>query len=172
MKRLTVIFLMFGVLVFSGCADRGQNNMYLPEANNDKTYAEIGGGDGAHQGDGYTLAVPKEGYRYEIDYEDGNLEEAWDYTKKDAVEIKVTTYKNSDSISARGRFLMDNDDYIFEDMTGESICGVEPDGDTLWFRMHEANGTTYIISWEYPKNTNEDLKKELSDIANTFELVQ
>ncbi len=34
------------------------------------------------------------------------------------------------------------------------------------------NGNVYIVSWEYPKNTSEDLKKELSDIAQTFNLAE
>ena len=172
MKKFALIMLALSVLVLSGCADKGNKNLYLPEAKNDNIYTTIGGGDGIYQGDGYTISVPDKAYRYEKDYDDGNLEEKWDYIKKDDVEIKVTTYKNTDAITARGRFLRENDDYLFEDLMGESICGMELDGDTLWFRMYESPGKVYIVSWEYPKNTSEDLKKELADITGTFTVAE
>ena len=172
MKKFVLIMLALSVLVLSGCADKGNKNLYLPEAKNDNIYTTIGGGDGIYQGDGYTISVPDKAYRYEKDYDDGNLEEKWDYIKKDDVEIKVTTYKNLDEPTARGRFLRDNDDYIFEDMMGENICGQELDGDTLWFNIHISGETVYIVSWEFPKNTSEDLQKELSNIAGTFTLAE
>ena len=171
MKKITLILLMITLLMITGCKDN-KKNLYLPEAKNDKIYTTIGGGNDTHQGEGYTLTVPSKGYRYEKDYDDGNLEEKWDYTKKDDVEIKVTTYKNSDEITARGKCLRDNEDYIFEDLTGYSLCGQELDGDTLWFNLHESNGTIYIVSWEYPKNTKDDLKTELANIASTFQVVE
>ena len=147
-------------------------NLYLPEAKNDKIYTTIGGGNETHQGEGYTIAVPDKNYRYEKEYDDGALEEKWEYTKKDDVEIKVTTYKNSDEISARTKFLKDYDEYIFEDLLGLSLCGQEIDGDTLWFNIHISGETVYIVSWEFPKNTSEDLQKELSSIAGTFTLAE
>lgn len=168
MKKTTLILLMITLLMITGCKDN-KKNLYLPESKNDKIYTTIGGETESHQGDGYTLTVPSKNYRYEKDYDDGILEETWEYTKKDDVEIKVSTYKNSDEVSARRKFLRDNDDYIFEDLTGFSICGMEPDGDTLWFNIYETNGTVYIVSWKYPRNTKENLKKELVQIAQTFE---
>ncbi|MBO5021241.1 MAG: hypothetical protein J6D52_11305 [Clostridia bacterium] len=172
MKKITLILLMIALLMITGCKDDKQKNLYLPEAKNDKVYTTIGGEDETHQGVGYTLTIPTKNYRYEKDYDDGNLEEKWDYTKKDDVEIKVTTYKNTDEITARSEFLRDNEDYIFEDLTGYSLCGQELDGDTLWFNLYESNGTIYIVSWEFPKNTKEDLKKELDNIAGTFTLTE
>lgn len=100
------------------------------------------------------------------------MEEKWEYTKKDDVEIKVSTYKNSDEISARTKFLKEYEDYIFEDLLGYSICGQELDGDTLWFNLHVADKTVYIVSWEYPKNTKDDLKTKLANIASTFHVVE
>ena len=55
---------------------------------------------------------------------------------------------------------------------GYSLCGMEPDGDTLWFNLHISGETVYIVSWEFPKNTSEDLQKELSSIAGTFTLAE
>ena len=169
-RKITLIMLIVIILMITGCKDEKQNNLYLPEAKNDKIYTTIGGKDDKHKGDGYTITVPVKDYHYEKEYDDGVLEEKWEYTKNDDIKIKVTTYKNTDEITARGRFLRDNDDYIFEDMTGYSLCGQEPDGDTLWFNIHISGKTVYIVSWEFPENTSKDLQKELSSIAGTFTL--
>ena len=172
MKKITLILLMITLLMITGCKDNKQKNLYLPEAKNDKVYTTIGGGDETHQGEGYTITIPTKDYRYEKEYDDGALKEKWDYTQRDDVEIKVTTYKNSDEITARGKFLKDNEDYIFEDLMGYSLCGMEPDGDTLWFNLHVSDEKVYIVSWEFPKSTSEDLQKELSSIAGTFTLAE
>ena len=172
MKKITLILLMITLLMITGCKDNKQKNLYLPEAKNDKVYTTIGGGDETHQGEGYTITIPTKDYRYEKDYDDGALEEKWEYTKKDDAQIKVTTYKNSNEISARTKFLKDYEDYIFEDLLGYSLCGQEPDGDTLWFNLRVSGETVYIVSWEFPKNTSEDLQKELSNIAGTFTLAE
>ncbi|MBE7010911.1 MAG: hypothetical protein E7418_05415 [Ruminococcaceae bacterium] len=169
MKKTAILLVLITLLTVTGCVSKTK---YLPEAKSDKTFTTIGGKEEAHQGEGYSLTVPFRHYRYEKDYDDGHLEETWEYTKKDDVNIKVTTYQNADEGSARGKFLRENDDYIFEDLTGYPLCGTELDGDTLWFHLHEANGAVYIVSWEYPKNTKEDLQKELSDIAQTFKLAE
>lgn len=187
MRKIALILLVLTLVMITGCKDGHRKNLSLPEAKNDKTYAVIGGADEptdikvtdgkdknsdeVYNGDGYTIVIPKEDYRFEKDFDDGVLEEKWEYTQKDDVEIKVTTYKESDEITARTHFLRDNDDYIFEDLMGYPLCGQERDGDTLWFDLHESSGTVYIVSWEYPKNTEDDLKTELANIAETFELV-
>ncbi len=172
MKEISFMILSLIVLFsISGCGDN-QKDFYLPEAKNDKVYTVIGGADETHQGEGYTLTVPTKNYRYEKDYDDGALEEKWEYTKKDDIEIKVTTYKNSDEISARTKFLKDYDEYIFEDLLGLSLCGQELDGDTLWFNIHISGETVYIVSREYPKNASEDLQKELASIVQSFTLAE
>ena len=172
MKKITLILLMITLLMITGCKDDKQKNLYLPEAKNDKVFTTVGGENEPHKGEGYTITIPEKDYHYEKEYDDGALEEKWEYTKKDDVEIKVTTYKNSDEISARTKFLKDYDEYIFEDLMGESLCGQELDGDTLWFNIYISGETVYIVSWEFPKNTNEDLQKELSKIAGTFTLAE
>lgn len=171
MKRI-VFILMIALLIMTGCEDHIFNNRYLPEAKNDKTYTAIGVEDKTYPGEGYTLVVPSKNYRYEKEYDDGAMKETWEYTKKDDAEICVTTYKNVDEMSARERFLRDKKEYIFEDFMGYPLYGTEFDGDTLWFDLCVSDDAVYIISWEYPKNTSEDLKKELSDIAGTFTLAE
>lgn len=169
MKKMTLILLAVALLTVVGCKDNNPQNVYLPEAENDKVYTTIGGESELHKGEGYTMTVPSKDYVYEKEYDDGALEETWEHAKKEDVEIKVTTYKNTDEISARGRFLKDNEDYIFEDLMGYSLCGQDLAGDTLWFHLHVSEEMVYIVSWKYPKNTSEALQKELAnDIAGTF----
>ena len=142
MKKLALFLLITVLLMISGCNDNNQKNIYLPEAENDKMYVTVGGEKDLHNGEGYTIAVPDD-YRCEKEFDDGALEEKWEYIGKDDVEIKVTTYKNSDEMSARSRFLKDNEDYIFEDLMGYPLCGQELDGDTLWFDLH-VSGKQFI----------------------------
>ncbi len=196
MKKLLLILLVTTLLMVTGCNNR-KKDLYLPEVKNDKMYTTIGGenkneqkkseninltvtanGEKSpveatlHETDDYSIYIPTKDYSYEKDYDDGNIEEKWEHITKDDVEIKITTYMNSDEITARSKFLKDNDDYVFEDLMGYSLCGMEADGDTLWFCLYEAEGNVYILSWEYPKNTSESLKTELSEIVETFTIAE
>ena len=167
MKKTSLILLVAALLIVGGC----HKKQYLPETENDKIYTTVGGEEKLNsEGIGYRISVPEKGFRYEKDFEDGNLEEKWEYIKNDDVQIKVTTYKNSDEVTAGSKFLKENDDYIFEDLMGYPVCGTELDGDTIWFSLHQSGNSVYIVSWEYPKNTEDSLKKELLDIAETFKL--
>lgn len=174
MKKATLILFVLTLLFVCGCARNYRKNLYLPEVKNDKIYAVAGEQQEqqSQQTQGYTITVPKDNYRYEKDYDDGNLEEKWEYTKRDDVEIKVTTYENMDEMSAREAFLRDNNDYIFEDMTNYPLCGIESNGDVLWFNVYSSDSATYVVSWEFPKNTSMELQKELADISNTFALAK
>lgn len=171
MKKITLVFIIAIALMMTGC-QANNKNLYLPEAKKDKIYTTVGGNETLYQGEGYTLTVPVKNYRYEKDYDDGELEETWEYIKNDDIQLKVSTYPNSDEISARGEFLRDHDDYIFEDLTGYSLCGTKLNGDQLWFHLYESNGTVYIVSWEYPEKAKNSLKQELAEIAATFRLIE
>lgn len=171
MKSLLLIMFVIIVLITGGCSSDNRN-IILPEATNDKTISSVGIEEKAYEGNGYTITIPQKNYRFEKDYDDGTLEEKWEYTKLDDTAIKVTTYKNTDAGTARSRFLMENDDYIFEDFMGYPVCGTEPDGDTLWFSLYESDGDIYIVSQEYPKYADESIITELADIAKTFKVAK
>lgn len=165
MKKIIVCAI---IVALTGCGNANRKQ-YLPEAQNDKIITSVGI---SHRGDGYTIDIPEKDYRYERDFDDGGFEEKWEYKKRDDVQIKVTSYKNTDETTARARFLRENKDYIFEDLMGYSVCGTELDGDTLWFNLHQSGENVYIVSWEYPKNTDDQLKMELSAIVETFKLAE
>ena len=73
--KITLIMLLVIMLMITGCKDEKQNNLYLPEANNDKIYTTIEGKADKHKGDGYTITVPVKDYHYEKEYDDGAIEE-------------------------------------------------------------------------------------------------
>ena len=186
MKKALLISLLFALIfAMSGCRDKslgviggadGPTNILVAEGSDgEEVNLTVTTQDGKepvlaklYKGDGYSIYIPKKGYRYEKDYDDGTIEDKWEYTKRDDVSIEVITYKHTDAELAQKMFLRENEDYIFEDLMGYSLCGMEADGDALWFNLHEANGNTYIVSWEYPKNASERIRAELSEIAKTF----
>ena len=165
MKKFTLVMALVLLLGTTACGRRNNNS---PAVNNAGTQPN----PSIYESEGYSISIPSGEYLYEKDYDDGNLEEKWEHRKKDDAHIKVTTYKNSDEISARERFLRENDDYIFEDLTGYPPCGIERDGDELWFNLYKSGENVYIVSWEYDKFTSDAIKKELSDIAGTFKLAE
>lgn len=185
MRKLFLLVLACSLFLCS-CGKQ----LYLPEAQNDYTFGVIGGADGPtsiivgepsdvlenlktkiHVGEGYTIEIPEKGWEYEKEYDDGVLEEAWEYAKNDHAEFKVWTYKNSTEPKARSAFLRENEDFVYEDLMGYPLCGFEKDGlDVLWFHLYEQDGDVYIVSWEYSAAASDDSSILLSAIANSFTL--
>lgn len=85
MKKIALILLFGVLLVITGCG----KNLYLPESESDRVFTTLGIEEEIYYGDGYTISIPSKSYRYEKDYEDGNLEETWKNIKKDDAEVKV-----------------------------------------------------------------------------------
>lgn len=130
-------------------------------------------------GQGYSLYIPEEGWRYEKDLDDGVAEDTWESILNGEVELEVRQYPASpdrtpDAVKAafvKGR------DYVFEDLMGGSLgdplTGTDEDGDFLSFMTVEgADGTVYVISWEYPAEAAEGFGARLAQIANTFQLME
>ena len=178
MKRLGVYCLAIALIfTVAGCA---KETAYLPEVKQDHVVGTVGelppmteidkSDWMAYPGNGYHISVAQNGFRYETDFDDGVFEESWETVSTDDAKVCVILYQNSDETKARSMFLQEHDDYIFEDFTGESHCGTEPDGDTLWFRMYQSGDTVYLLSWEYPKSASDDVISALHAIADTFQL--
>ena len=130
-------------------------------------------------GQGYSLYIPEEGWRYEKDLDDGVAEDTWESILNGEVELEVRQYpaapdRTPDAVKAafvKGR------DYVFEDLMGgglgDPLAGVDEDGDFLSFMTAEgADGTVYVISWEYPAEAAEGFGTRLAQIANTFQLME
>ncbi len=175
------IFLVLGAVILavsvSGCGTAGENNSPQdnPVDRAEKVNLTIHS-DGEkelveatlYQGDGYSIYIPDSGFRYERDFDDGVYEEHWESVTNDNAEVMVWLYKNTTEQAARSAFLRENDDYIFEDLTGEPLVGTELDGDELWFKVVPHGADTYIVSWKYPKRARESLSETLAQIAGTF----
>ena len=110
---------------------------------------------------------------------DGGAEDTWESILNGEVELEVRQYPASpdrtpDAVKAafvKGR------DYVFEDLMGgglgDPLAGVDEDGDFLSFMTAEgADGTVYVISWEYPGEAAEGFGTRLAQIANTFQLME
>ncbi len=128
----------------------------------------LGNGHTLHKADGYTLFYPLKYFVYEKSYSDERLEEKWVHSTKRDVEFKVITYKNLDRITARDSFLKDNADYTFEDLNHSEPCGINSDGEQLWFRVADANDYVYIVSWKCPESAEDKIKTELWRMYETF----
>lgn len=130
-------------------------------------------------GQGYSLYIPEEGWRYEKDVDDGVAEDIWESTVNDEVELEVSRYP-----AAAGAALDDVKagfakacGYVFEDLMGgdlgDPLTGMDEDGDVLGFMAAQsADGTVYVISWEYPAEAAEGFGARLAQVANTFELTE
>ncbi len=181
-----VLLLVLCVTLLCSCGKK----LFLPEATNDHTFGIIGGADGptsiivgepkdvlknlpakTHNGDGYVIEIPESGWAYEKELDDGALEETWSPVGNDHAELTVRTYPLP-LIESRRLFLEENEDYIFEDLMGETICGFDrgDGGRVLWFRSFETEGKTYYLSWEYSALASDNSAAIMSAIAETFQL--
>jgi predicted small lipoprotein YifL len=175
MKRLTIYFVLAAMLVsLTGC---GKKHEFLPDARNDYTYRTVGEMTVpttdwvAYPGNGYHISTPPSGFYYETDFDDGAFEESWDVIADDDACVKVTMYQNMDETDARGMFLREHEEYMFEDL-GETQYGSEHDGDSLCFRVYPTENSVYILSWEYTSRTSDDTIAILNTIANSFALTK
>ena len=123
-----------------------------------------------HQGSGYTISIPADGWRLERDADDGAYEETWESTVNDDVELQVSRYEGRSAAEARTAFIRDHDDYRFDDPAGSLVTGQERDGDVLAFFSHEQDGVAYIVSWQYPAYAAEGFGARLRQMAETFQL--
>ena len=185
MKRIILVFLACS-LFLCACGKK----LILPDATNDQTIGIIGGADGptsiivgepkdvlknlsckTHTGDGYTIEIPEKGWEYEKDLDNGAIEESWEPVKNDHAELTIRTY-SLPLIEARRHFMAENDDFIFEDLMGETICGFDKSdgGRVLWFRCFETEKRTYFLAWEYSALASDNSSILLSAIADTFTL--
>ena len=184
MKNKIFIYSGLVAVLLSGCAGKGaeektaneelKGNIYISERD-EKSEIKFEGeealaGASLYTGNGYSIYIPDEGFRKGMDFDEGILEDYWESTVNDEVEIHVASYGNVSPEKAQEHFLKENDDYVFEDLTGKYISGKEKDGDTLWFFTETNEGNTYIVSWEYPKAAEEAFSAKLAKIAETFQV--
>ena len=185
MKQVLLVFLVCSLLL---CACG--KNLILPEAKNDYTIGIIGGADGptaiivgeqrdvlkdlptkTHQGDGYVIEIPEKGWLYDKELDDGAVEESWTPVGNEHAELTIRTYALP-LIESRRLCMEENEDYMCEDLMGETICGFDKEdgGMILWFRCFEDEGKTYYLSWEYSALASDNSAQIMSALSETFQL--
>lgn len=127
-----------------------------------------------YMGQGYSIYIPDSGWRLDRDVDDGVLQQTWESTLNDDVELTVSRYSGVTAQEARAAFAADSDDYIFEDLLGgewgNPLAGVDDEGDVLAFMSREGDGAVYIVSWKYPARAAEGFGARLRQMADTFEV--
>jgi len=128
-----------------------------------------------HTGEGYSIYIPEEDWRFEREEDDGIIEERWESLRNDDVELTVRTYPvyPDASVETTKLAFLRESGYVFEDLTGgtpgDPLVGREADGDYLCFVAAEgAGGATYIVAWEYPAEAAEGFGVRLRVMADTF----
>ncbi len=184
MKKRTIIVAGLFICLLSGCFGRGNDgktgneelkgNIYISQRDEKSEIAfegeETPVSASLYTGNGFSIYIPDDEFRKGFDFDDGILEDYWESKQNEDAEIHVSTYSGVTSDKAKEHFLRENDDYIFEDLTGMPLCGQEKDGDTLWFFVSSNENNTYIVSWEYPAGVADTLGPKLAKIAETFQV--
>lgn len=130
-------------------------------------------------GDGYSIYIPEEGWRYERDRDDNITEDTWESTANNEVELHVlryAAYPDATVSTTKAHFAQDSG-YVFEDLMGgelgDPLTGMDEDGDYLGFMAAEGlEGETFVVAWEYPARAAEGFGARLPQIASTFEITK
>lgn len=127
-------------------------------------------------GEGYSIYIPDEGWKLEHDTEGNLREDSWESLLNDDVELRVLRLQYTDLQSARNWLMAQEDDYLFEDglggTWGDPLCGVEKDGDLLYFMGTEGADAVYLVAWEYPAEAAEGFGARLAQLAETFAVAE
>ena len=126
---------------------------------------------------GYSIYIPDEEWLLETDFNDDGAawEDVWESAFNDDVKLGVRCYAGMTAEDAGALFVQDEDDYLFEDLTGgepgSPLTGSDPeDNDMLAFLTAENDDAAYVVYWKYPLEAAEGFGLRLPVIAETFQL--
>lgn len=124
-------------------------------------------------GQGYSIYIPDEGWRLEKDVEDGIPEEKWESTVNDDVELRVLHLGEKTLEQAKAWVTAEEDDYrLIEDKQGGLGGTDEKDREVLEVRFHPSGSQMYAVLYEYPMEAAEGFGARLSQIAETFAVME
>lgn len=125
-----------------------------------------------HEGNGYALYIPAEGWRLEErELDDGVFEEIWESTVNDDAELWVLSLGQRTLAEGQAWLKAEEDDFALQEDKQGGLWGADAeDGQLMEVRFHEGGGALYAVVWTYPEAAAEGFGTRLSVIADTFEL--
>ena len=124
-------------------------------------------------GQGYSIYIPDEGWRLEKDVDDGIPEDTWESTVNHDVELRVLHLGEKTLEQAQEWVTAEEDDYrLIEDKQGGLGGTDEKNREMLEVRFYPSGSQMYAVLYEYPMEAAEGFGARLSQIAETFEVMQ
>ncbi|MBP3508627.1 lipoprotein [Oscillibacter sp.] len=124
-------------------------------------------------GQGYSIYIPDEGWRLEKDVDDGIPEDTWESTVNHDVELRVLHLGEKTLEQAQEWVTAEEDDYrLIEDKQGGLGGTDEEDREVMEVRFYPSGSQMYAVLYEYPMEAAEGFGARLSQITETFEVMQ
>ena len=124
-------------------------------------------------GQGYSIYIPDEGWRLEKDVDDGIPEDTWESTVNHEVELRVLHLGEKTLEQAQEWVTAEEDDYrLIEDKQGGLGGTDEEDREVMEVRFYPSGSQMYAVLYEYPMEAAEGFGARLSQITETFEVMQ
>lgn len=124
-------------------------------------------------GQGYSIYIPDEGWRLEKDMDDGIPEDTWESTVNHDVELRVLHLGEKTLEQAQEWVTAEEDDYrLIEDKQGGLGGTDEEDREVMEVRFYPSGSQMYAVLYEYPMEAAEGFGARLSQITETFEVMQ
>ena len=125
-----------------------------------------------YTGQGYSIYIPDEGWRLERDMDDSIPEDTWESTVNHDVELRVLHLGEKTLEQAKAWVTAAEDDYrLIEDKQGNLGGTDQEDREMMEVRFHPSGSQMYAVLYEYPLEAAEGFGARLSQIAETFELM-
>ena len=125
-----------------------------------------------YTGQGYFIYIPDEGWRLERDMDDSIPEDTWESTVNHDVELRVLHLGEKTLEEAKTWVTAAEDDYrLIEDKQGNLGGTDQEDREMMEVRFHPSGSQMYAVLYEYPLEAAEGFGARLSQIAETFELM-
>lgn len=124
-------------------------------------------------GQGYSIYIPDEGWRLEKDVDDGIPEDTWESTVNHDVELRVLHLGEKTLEQAQEWVTAEEDDYrLIEDKQGGLGGTDEEDREVMEVRFYPSGSQMYAVLYEYPMEAAEGFGARLSQITETFEVME
>jgi len=127
-----------------------------------------------HEGNGYAIYIPAEGWRLEErEPEDGVFEEVWESTVNDDAELWVLSMGQRTLAEGQTWLRREEDDFSLQEDKQGGLFGTDrEDRELMEVRFHEGGGNLYAVVWTYPETAAEGFGTRLAVMADSFQITQ